>query len=249
MDRPGVAATVDVVIPALDEEHALPSVLRDLPVGRIRRVVVVDNGSRDRTAAVAREAGAEVVLEPRRGYGSACLAGIAALAVPGALPDVVVFLDADYSDRPSELPRLVGPIVEKGADLVVGSRTLGHAESGALLPQARFGNALATFLIRALYGVRFTDLGPFRAVRWSALERLAMSDRDFGWTVEMQVKAARLGMRCVEVPVSYRRRIGRSKISGTVVGSVRAGWKILYTIARLSVSGSRASGGPDGAAR
>ena len=149
-------------------------------------------------------------------------------------PDVVVFLDGDYSDDPTELTAVVSPILADRADLVIGSRTLGRRESGALLPQARVGNAVAATLIRVLYGVRVTDLGPFRAIRRDALVRLAMQDRDFGWTAEMQVKAARKGLRVVEVPVSYRRRIGRSKITGTVSGSVRAATKILWTILRYS---------------
>jgi glycosyltransferase involved in cell wall biosynthesis len=235
--------TIDVVIPALDEERSLPRVLADLPRDRLRRIVVVDNGSSDTTAERAREAGANVVTEPRRGYGSACLAGLDRVRRdPAGPPDVVVFLDADYSDRPDELPTVVAPILEGRADLVIGSRTLGAREPGALLPQARFGNALATGMIRLLYGVRFTDLGPFRAVRWGALERLAMQDRDFGWTVEMQVKAARLGIPTAEVPVSYRCRIGTSKITGTIAGSVRAGWKILFTIGKWVVRTPRSGG-------
>jgi glycosyltransferase involved in cell wall biosynthesis len=228
--------TIAVVIPALDEEASLPRVLADLPPGSVRRVVVADNGSTDRTAAVAREAGATVVREDRRGYGAACLAALRVVRETAPPPDVVVFLDADYSDRPEELLDLVRPIADGAADLVIGSRTLGDREPGALLPQARVGNAIATTLIRWLYGARFTDLGPFRAIRWDSLERLGMADRDFGWTVEMQVKAARFGLRAVEVPVSYRRRIGRSKITGTIAGSVRAGWKILFTIARWALA-------------
>jgi len=224
--------TVDVVIPALDEEDSLPHVLAEIPRGRVRSVVVVDNGSTDRTAQIAADNGAEVVAEPRRGYGRACLAGLAHLRERGNPPEIVVFLDGDYSDHPEELERVVQPIAEGRADLVIGSRELGAREPGALAPHARFGNWLASFLIRGLYGVRFTDLGPFRAVRWSALERLGMSDPDYGWTVEMQVRAARVRLRSVEVPVSYRRRLGRSKVSGTVAGSVRAGWKILFTIFR-----------------
>jgi len=203
-------------------------VLDTLPRGLVRRVVVVDNGSRDGTAAAARAHGAIVVEEARRGYGSACLRGLSTLR--SAPPDAVLFLDADGSDDPSEAAALLEPLATGRADLVIGSRTLGEREPGALTPQARFGNWLATGLIHRFYGARWTDLGPFRAVRWDALERLCMRDPDFGWTVEMQVKAARAGLRGLEVPVRYRRRIGRSKISGTVSGSFRAGVKILGTI-------------------
>ncbi|MDP6699674.1 MAG: glycosyltransferase family 2 protein [Candidatus Latescibacteria bacterium] len=220
---------IAVVIPALDEEQAIGKVLRDIPEGA-SQVVVVDNGSRDRTAEVARGLGAEVVAEPRRGYGQACLTGIAQLD----RPDIVVFLDGDYSDYPEEMSELVAPLLAGEADMVIGSRTLGQREKGALLPQARFGNWLSTLLIRLLFGVSFTDLGPFRALRFDALQRLAMQDRDFGWTVEMQVKAARLGLRSVEVPVRYRRRIGTSKITGTLSGTLRAGHKILWTIFRYA---------------
>ena len=226
MDSPPAIA---VVIPALDEEQAIGKVLRDIPEGA-RQVVVVDNGSRDRTAEVARGLGAEVVAEPRRGYGQACLTGIAQLD----RPDIVVFLDGDYSDYPEEMSALVAPLFTGEADMVIGSRTLGQREKGALLPQARFGNWLSPLLIRLLFGVSFTDLGPFRALRFDALQRLAMQDRDFGWTVEMQVKAARLGLRAVEVPVRYRRRIGTSKITGTLSGTLRAGHKILWTIFRYA---------------
>jgi len=223
--------TVDVVIPALDEEASLPLVLADLPRPPVRRIVVADNGSADGTARVAREGGAEVVTAPRRGYGSACLAGLAHLRQTGP-PDVVVFVDADYSDHPEELSSLIAPILAGEADLVIGSRVLGRRERGALLPQARAGNLVACLLIRLFYGHRFTDLGPFRAIRWDALERLGMADPDFGWTAEMQVKAVRRGLRSTEVPVSYRRRTGVSKITGTVSGTLRAGYKILWTVAR-----------------
>lgn len=227
-------ATVDVLIPAYNEEAALPQVLEDLPRDGVRRVVLVDNASTDGTGAVAVAAGVEVLREERPGYGSACLRGIRFLADDP--PEVLVFLDADYSDHPEELPRLLRPIAAGEADLVIGSRVLGERQRGALLPQARLGNWLACLLVRLLYGLRFTDLGPFRAIRWDALERLGMRDRDFGWTAEMQVKAARHGLRVVEVPVSYRRRIGRSKITGTVRGSVLAGYKIVWTILRYSNS-------------
>lgn len=228
-----MSKAIDVVIPALNEERSLPLVLAGLPRPPVRRVVVADNGSSDATARVAREGGAEVVDAPRRGYGSACLAALDHVRRTGP-PDIVVFVDADWSDHPEELPRLIAPIVAGEADLVIGSRILGSREPGALLPQARAGNLIACGLIRLLYGHRFTDLGPFRAVRWDALERLGMSDPNFGWTAEMQVKALRKGLRCAEVPVSYRRRVGVSKITGTVTGTVRAGYKILWTVLRYS---------------
>ena len=226
--------SVDVVIPAFNEEASLPLVLGDLESVAPRRVVVVDNNSSDRTAEVARARGATVVHEARPGYGSACLAGLAHLRENDP-PAIVAFLDADYSDHPTELPRVVEPIVAGEAQMVIGSRVLGQREPGALLPQARAGNLVACLLIRLLYGHRYTDLGPFRAVEWRALERLGMRDRDFGWTAEMQVKALNEGLTVVEVPVSYRRRIGVSKITGTLRGTVLAGYKILSTVLRYSL--------------
>ncbi len=216
-----------VVIPVFNERESLPLVVGDIPKQLVSEIVVVDNGSTDGTELVARSLPVRIVREEQRGYGSACLAGVAALAA--SPPEVIVFLDGDYSDHPEEMPLLLSAI-ERGADLVIGSRALGERESGALTPHARFGNWLATRLLRALYGARYTDLGPFRAIRYDALRSLGMQDRDFGWTVEMQVKAARHGLSHVEVPVRYRRRVGRSKISGTVSGSLRAGAKILATI-------------------
>ena len=236
--RADVALSVSVIIPALDEEDAIVRVLGDLPTpGRVQDgvlydIIVVDNGSTDRTPDRAVEMGARVVREPRRGYGQACLAGLAALDVP----DVVLFLDGDYSDYPEDAATLLAPIREQTADLVIGSRVLGERESGALLPQARAGNARATTVSKLLYGVRYTDLGPFRAIRYTSLLQLQMADTDFGWTVEMQVKAARQGLCIAEVPVRYRKRIGRSKISGSVIGTVRAGLKILWTIFRHACS-------------
>lgn len=221
--------TVDAVIPALNEAASIGLVLRALPPGLIRRVVVCDNGSSDGTPEAAEAAGAFVVREARRGYGAACLKALEAVAADP--PDAVLFLDADMSDDPAQAADIVAPLAAGRADLVIGSRSLGAAEPGALTPQARFGNWLATRLLRRFYGVRWTDLGPFRAIRWDAYVSLRMRDLDFGWTVEMQVKAARAGLRGVEVPVRYRRRVGRSKISGTFSGSVRAGAKILATIA------------------
>jgi glycosyltransferase involved in cell wall biosynthesis len=228
-------ATIDIVIPAFNEEHSLPLVLEALSDTAARRIVVADNNSADATARVAAEAGAIVVPAPRQGYGSACLEGIDFLRRHDP-PAIVVFVDADFSDHPNELPDVVGPLLEGRADLVIGSRILGQREPGALLPQARVGNWIACLLIRVLYGHRFTDLGPFRAARWEALESLGMADPDFGWTAEMQVKALRRGLRVVEVPVSYRRRLGVSKITGTVVGTIRAGYKIILTVLRYSRS-------------
>jgi glycosyltransferase involved in cell wall biosynthesis len=221
-----------VIIPALDEEAAIGGVIADIPEPFRRRVVVVDNGSRDNTAQVAERAGARVVHEPERGYGAACLRGLAHLA-PNP-PRVVIFLDADQSDDPSQMTTLVAPLDDGTADLAIGSRMLGQREPGSLTPHARFGNALATTLIRLVYRARYTDLGPFRAVTWDALQGLNMQDRDFGWTVEMQVKAAKARLRVIEIPVRYRRRLGQSKISGTLAGSFRAGKKILWVVFRES---------------
>jgi len=222
---------VDVVIPALNEAAALPRVLGAIPRPPVRRVVVADNGSTDRTAEVARAAGAEVVHEPERGYGAACLKAMAHLRETGP-PDVLVFLDGDHSDHPEELPRLLAPIEAGLADLVIGSRARGVAERGSLTPPQRAGNALACAILGRVYGAEYTDLGPFRAIRWRTLERLGMRDRNYGWTVEMQIRAARRGVPHAEVPVSYRRRIGESKVSGTVRGTLGASRKILWTLAR-----------------
>jgi len=226
-------ARIALVIPALNEEHALPKVFAELPTGLFRQIIVIDNGSTDQTAEVARRHAAEVVFEPRRGYGQACLAGLTRVHLD---TDIVVFLDADASDTPGEVFHLLAPLQTGAADLAIGSRLLGQPEPGALYWHQRWGNRFFTALIHWLFGVRFTDLGPFRAVRWRALQQLALQDRDFGWTVEMQIKAARQGLRIVEVPVSCRRRLGRSKISGTWKGSLKAGSKIFWTILRLRLS-------------
>lgn len=230
-------SSIGCIIPALNEEAAIASVVAAVPRW-VDAIVVVDNGSGDRTAARALAAGARVVVERQRGYGAACLAGLA--AIPDA--DIVVFVDGDYSDFPEDMHTLVDPIVAGRADLVVGSRLLGEAEPGSLTPQQRFGNWLATRLVAAMWGVAYTDLGPFRAVRRASLDALSMADRTYGWTVEMQIKAARRGLRAVEVPVRYRRRIGVSKISGTVKGTVLAGTRILSLIAREALVGSRRPG-------
>ncbi len=225
---------IGVVVPALNEEQAIGRVVGDIP-DWVDQVVVADNGSSDRTAEVAAAAGARVVAEPEPGYGAACLAGIAAL--PDA--DIIVFMDGDYSDFGGDMGDLVDPIVAGACEMVIGSRVLGEREAGSLTPQQRFGNWLATWLIRRLWGVSYTDLGPYRAIRREALQRLAMADRNYGWTVEMQVKAAEQALVVMEVPVRYRRRIGVSKVSGTVKGAVRAGVKILFVIGRHAVRPGR----------
>jgi glycosyltransferase involved in cell wall biosynthesis len=224
---------IDVLIPAYNEEAALPLVLAAIPKVWVRQVIVCNNGSTDRTAEVARQAGAHVVDAQQRGYGTACLAGMRYLQnLPEKeQPEIVVFLDGDYSDYPEELPNVVAPILNDEKDLVIGSRLLGNMEPGAMSPPQRFGNWLAPLLIRWLYGYRFTDLGPFRAIRWQCLLDLNMRDPNYGWTVEMQVKAAQQQLRCAEVPVRYRKRGGgKSKVSGTVKGVVLAGWKIISLI-------------------
>lgn len=217
-----------VIIPALNEEQSIAQVVRSLPDSLVSEIIVVDNGSTDGTASAARSAGATVLQEPRKGYGFACLAGIAHAIQ--SKPDVIAFVDGDLSDYPEQLPDILKPIQEEGYDLVIGSRMIGEREEGAMLPQAMLGNRLACFLIRLFWGYTFTDLGPFRAVRVDALRRMNMNDSTFGWTVEMQIKAAKLKLKCKEVPVKYRKRIGNSKVSGTLSGSVKASVKILYTI-------------------
>jgi len=227
---------VDVIIPALNEELSVGSAVSSIPSTLVRHIHVVDNGSEDATAEVARAAGARVVSEKTRGYGAACLAGIASLESDG---DVVVFMDADGSDVPSELGSLLQPIFEHRADLVVGSRALGHTQMGALTAQQRVGNAIASSWLRMRFGLAATDLGPFRAIRRASLNALGMRDTSYGWTVEMQIKAAREGLRYAEVPVSYRRRIGKSKISGTIRGTLGAGYKILGLLAYHDFVGRR----------
>jgi glycosyltransferase involved in cell wall biosynthesis len=227
---------VAVIIPALDEEQSIGLVLAEIPKVA-SRVVVVDNGSRDRTAEVARAAGAQVVSEPRRGYGQACLTGISAAA--GA--EVLAFLDADHSDYPAQLSEILAPILAGEADMVVGSRNLGRRAPGAHPWHAVLGTKLCVWLMNRLVGTRATDLGPFRAITRLGLERLEMRDRDFGWTVEMQMKAGIHGLRVVEVPVDYRPRVGQSKVSGTLRGSVRAGVKILWVILSGAARATRTS--------
>lgn len=229
---------IAVVIPAHNEERSIGRVLADLPP--VDAVFVVNNGSTDNTEQQARVAGATVIDEPRLGYGQACLAGLGAVANQAKQghinPQVVVFVDGDYSDSPELLPELVEPIRADQFDFVIGSRALGNREPGSMTLPQTFGNWLACTLIRLLWGVRYTDLGPFRAIRYSSLQSLGMVDRNFGWTVEMQIKAAQANLRTTEVPVPYRRRIGVSKISGTISGTIKAGYKILYTIFRYRVA-------------
>jgi glycosyltransferase involved in cell wall biosynthesis len=225
--RPTIAA----VIPALDEEAAIGATLSRMPRSLFPVVVVADNGSRDRTAEVAAAHGATVVREPERGYGAACLAALAKLR-PEA--DIVVFLQADASEEPAEAERLVAPIIDGRADLVIGSRVLGHADEGALTGPQRFGNRVASALIQWLYGFRYTDLGPFRAITRDGLDRIGMRERGYGWTVEMQVRALEEGLRVMEVPVTSRRRkAGESKVTGNLAASLTAGTRILWTIVRL----------------
>ena len=221
-----------VIIPALNEERSIAQVIGDIPRDLVTEIVVVDNGSTDSTARIASGCGATVVNEGRKGYGQACLAGINHIKNSSYTPDIIVFLDGDYSDYPGEMKNLVSPVTEDGYDLVIGSRTVGERQKGALLPQALMGNYVATRLIKLFYGVSFTDLGPFRAIRYDKFLSLDMKDKTFGWTVEMQIKAAKKGLRCTEVAVSYRKRIGTSKVTGTITGSVMAGVKIIWMIFR-----------------
>ena len=222
-----------VIIPAFNEARSIGHVIGDIP-DHVAEVVVVNNASTDETERNAAAAGATVLREDRQGYGWACLRGIDYARTRH--PDVVVFLDGDYSDHPDEMDRLLDPIRRGEADFVVGSRMTGEREAGAMLPQALVGNRLACTLMRWLWGARFTDLGPFRAIRFPDLLALGMQDTTYGWTVEMQIKAVRAGLRCAEVPVSYRRRIGVSKITGTLAGTAKASAKILWTIGRYAIA-------------
>jgi glycosyltransferase involved in cell wall biosynthesis len=221
---------IDVIIPAYNEENAIGKVIQDIPKHLVRDIIVCDNNSTDQTSAVATAAGATALFEPQKGYGNACLKGMAHIAQKESPPDLVLFLDGDYSDYPQELQVLLDTLIREDADMILGSRALGQRDKKSMTPQQVFGNWLATRLIRLFYGYRFTDLGPFRLIKYPKLLALQMQDRNFGWTVEMQVKAARQKMKCLEVPVTYRERIGVSKVSGTVKGTIGAGYKILYTI-------------------
>ena len=221
-----MVSRISIIIPAYNEESSIGLVLDALPQEKLHEIIVVDNGSTDATARVAQEHGARVVKEPRKGYGSACLKGIDELDAP----DIVVFIDGDFSDFPEEIVLLISPIETGEKDFVLGSRMIFPKSQLALLPQARYGNRLAILLIKLFFKYEFTDLGPFRAIRYSSLMSIGMKDMDFGWTVEMQIKAVRNGLRIHEVPVNYRKRVGISKITGTISGTIRAGTKIIYTI-------------------
>ena len=221
-----MSSRISIIIPAFNEESSIGLVLDALPQDKIHEIIVVNNNSTDDTARVATAHGARVVEEAQKGYGSACLKGIDELNAP----DIVVFLDGDFSDFPEEIVELVSPIEKGDADFVLGSRMILPESRRALLPQARYGNRLAVFLIKLFFNYSFTDLGPFRAIRYSSLMAIGMQDIDFGWTVEMQIKAVKNGLRIQELPVKYRERIGVSKITGTVSGTFKAGTKIIYTI-------------------
>lgn len=225
---------VYVIIPAINEETSIAKVINDIPENLVNEVVVIDNGSVDKTIENARNAGATVLTEPIKGYGAACLKGMDHIYAKCKDEDVIVFIDGDYSDYPEEMTKISGPVINENYDMVIGSRILGKksgmTEKDSLLPQAEFGNWLSTALIKLFWKYEFTDLGPFRALKVSSLKKMKMEDMNYGWTVEMQIKAAKLKMKCTEVPVSYRKRIGKSKVTGTVSGSVKAGVKILYTI-------------------
>lgn len=220
---------IDVLIPAFNEEGSIAKVVKDIP-SVVRNVVVVNNNSTDNTAKVAREAGAIVLDEPQMGYGKACLTGMSYLASLSTAPHILVFLDGDYSDYPEQLMDVIAPILNEDYDMVIGSRAIGNRERGSMtLPQV-FGNWLSTTLMRWIYKVNYSDLGPFRAIKWEKLLGLGMVDQNYGWTIEMQIKAAKEGLKTTEVPVDYRKRIGVSKVSGTVKGVFGAGYKILWTI-------------------
>lgn len=224
---------IDVIIPAYNEQYAIGKVIDEISKKHVRNIIVCNNNSTDKTTEVAKTHGAIVILEKKKGYGNACLKGIEYLKSLDSTPDIVVFIDGDHSDYPEFLSELVKPILTGKADMVIGSRVLGISEKGSMTIPQRFGNWLATHMIRWIYHYTFTDLGPFRAIRYESLIALDMQDKTFGWTVEMQIKAAKQKLRCTELPVNYRQRIGVSKVSGTVKGTILAGYKIIWTILKL----------------
>lgn len=226
-----MSVSINVIIPAYNEQDSIAKVIAEIPLDiGVTEIIVCNNNSSDNTAEVAKSAGATVVDQPLPGYGNACLKGMSYIAKKNQPPDIIVFLDGDYSDYPDEMRHLIQPIINDGMDMVIGSRELGDRESGAMMPQQIFGNWLATTLIKWLHKYEFTDLGPFRAITWNKLMELNMEDKTYGWTCEMQVKAAKQGFKCTEVAVNYRKRIGVSKVSGTIKGTILAGYKIIWTI-------------------
>lgn len=224
--------SVFVIIPAFNERLSIGHVLNDIPKDIVTEIIVTDNGSTDDTGNIAKNSGATVLREDRKGYGYSCLKGMNYLESIAGADDIIVFLDGDYSDFPDEIPMLIAPILESGYQMVIGSRVSGERQAGSLLFQQIAGNWLATKLIKLFFGAEFTDLGPFRAIRWDSLQKMNMQDKTFGWTVEMQIKAAKNKLRFTEIPVNYRKRIGVSKVSGTIKGTIMAGYKILFTIFR-----------------
>ncbi len=222
---------IDVVIPAFNEENSVGKVIQEIP-SIVRHIVVVNNNSNDQTRFIAEHAGGLVLDEPQQGYGKACLTGMAFIDTLDESPDILVFLDADYSDYPEELLLIIEPIIKEDYDMVIGSRAKGNREAGSMTIPQIFGNWLSTSLMRCIYRVDYSDLGPFRAIKWGKLKSLGMADQNYGWTIEMQIKAAKKGLKTTEVPVNYKKRIGVSKVSGTVKGSVMAGYKILLTVFR-----------------
>lgn len=220
---------VDVIIPAFNEEKSIGKVILDIP-GLVRNIVVVNNNSTDQTKVVATRAGAIVLDEVVQGYGKACLTGMEYINSLIPPPEIIVFIDGDYSDYPEEILQIILPIIKDDYDMVIGSRVLGNREKGSMTVPQIAGNWLATTLMKWIYQARYTDLGPFRAIKWKKLKELGMRDQDYGWTIEMQIKAAKNGLRFTEVPVNYKNRIGVSKVSGTIKGTILAGYKILLTV-------------------
>jgi len=219
-----------VIIPAMNEEGSIGKVVQEIPKDLVAEILVCNNNSTDKTKEVAQEAGATVLDETRPGYGWACLKGMEYAAQMQELPDIICFIDGDYSDYPEEMREVVAPIIDEDIDMVIGSRALGNKEKGSMTVPQRFGNWLATRLMRLFHRVRYTDLGPFRAIKYDKLMQLGMVDKTYGWTIEMQIKAAKNKLTYKEVPVNYKKRIGHSKVSGTVKGTIGAGYKIILTI-------------------
>ena len=229
-----MSTIIKVIIPAYNEGHAIGHVIKDIPQ-IVKEIIVVNNNSTDNTQSAAKTAGATVINEPKRGYGYACLCGMNYISLQETKPDIIVFLDGDYSDYPQQLSKLVAPIIEKDIDLVIGARVRALREKGAMTYPQKFGNWLASKLMKLFFGARFTDLGPFRAIKYSKLLALHMEDKTYGWTVEMQLKAVKQKYSYVEVPMKYRNRIGVSKVSGTLKGAIFAGIKILTWIFKYSL--------------